>query len=118
MKMKKYIYPVCLAMGLTAASCSLDEFPQASITPETFFKTENDLRLYTNSFYNAFPGASTFYTENVDITTGREIPEIVRGAYVIPTTGGLEPVTQYQFLLGTLAAMRRRDGPQPLGCRG
>ncbi len=88
MKMKKYIYPVCLAMGLTAASCSLDEFPQASITPETFFKTENDLRLYTNSFYNAFPGASTFYTENVDITTGREIPEIVRGAYVIPTTGG------------------------------
>lgn len=86
--MKKNIYTVFLIMGLMTTSCDLNELPQASITPETFFTTENDLQLYTNSFYNAFPGASSFYNENVDITTGREIPEIIRGAYVIPNTGG------------------------------
>lgn len=77
-----------MTVGLMMTSCNLTELPQAAITPETFFNTENDLRLYTNSFYGALPSASTFYTENVDITTGREIPEIIRGAYVIPTTGG------------------------------
>lgn len=86
--MKRYIYSVFFVMGLITTSCDLNELPQASITPETFFRTENDLHLYTNSFYNAFPGASSFYNENVDITTGREIPEIIRGAYVIPNTGG------------------------------
>ena len=77
-----------MAMGLMTTSCDINELPQASITPETFFQTEEDLHLYTNSFYGAFPGADRFYNENVDITTGREIPEIIRGAYVIPTTGG------------------------------
>lgn len=86
--MKRYIYSVFFVMGLITTSCDLNELPQASITPETFFRTENDLHLYTNSFYNAFPGASSFYNENIDITTGREIPEIIRGAYVIPNTGG------------------------------
>lgn len=75
-----------LVIGLS--SCDLDEFPMDELTPETFFKNENDLKLYTNSFYSMFPGASTFYAESTDITIGRDLPEAIRGARVVPNTGG------------------------------
>lgn len=85
--MKKILFYIgLLVIGLS--SCDLDEFPMDELTPETFFKNENDLKLYTNSFYSMFPGASTFYAESTDITIGRDLPEAIRGARIVPNTGG------------------------------
>ena len=42
--MKKSILYIAIAT-LLLSSCSLDEFPEDQISPENFFRTENDLRL-------------------------------------------------------------------------
>lgn len=85
--MKKSILYIAIAT-LLLSSCSLDEFPEDQISPENFFRTENDLRLYCNSFYSALPGAATFYEESTDDVVGRDMSDAIRGTRVIPNTGG------------------------------
>ena len=43
------------AVALTA--CDLDEYPKDSVSPETFFKTEKELKLYSNQSYTVLPDA-------------------------------------------------------------
>lgn len=74
-----------------AALCScddLDEFPKDKMSPESYFKSETELELYTNQFYSLMPSASTafnYYLEEgehiVIPTPSREI----LGARTIPT---------------------------------
>ncbi|GAB3163230.1 RagB/SusD family nutrient uptake outer membrane protein [Telluribacter humicola] len=78
----------CLAIALGLVSCNLDLLPQDAIAPETFFKTENDLQLYTNSFYNALPGAEDVYNEDVDNVVKTSLRDELRGTRVVPTSGG------------------------------
>lgn len=85
--MKKNILYIGIA-SLLLASCSLDELPGDEISPESFFKTENDLKLYCNSFYGALPGAQVFYQESTDDIVGRDMSEALRGTRIIPNTGG------------------------------
>ena len=85
--MKKNIIYIGIA-ALLLSSCSLTELPGDSISPENYFKTESDLKLYCNSFYGMFPGASTFYAESVDDVVGRDLSEALRGARIVPNTGG------------------------------
>ena len=42
-----------MALGLMFASCEdfLTEYPKNKITPDDFFKTEREISLYANSFY-------------------------------------------------------------------
>ena len=50
--MKKYIILICAALA-GAVSCDfLNTVPKDTIAPESYFKTENDLQLFTNPLYN------------------------------------------------------------------
>ncbi|WP_031529262.1 RagB/SusD family nutrient uptake outer membrane protein [Dyadobacter crusticola] len=84
--MKKLIAIIVLSIGL--ASCDLNELPMDAISPETFFKTENDLLLYTNSFYNMLPGAEDVYNEDVDNVVKNNLRDELQGTRIVPTNGG------------------------------
>lgn len=84
--MKKILTIIALAAGL--ASCDLNELPMDAISPDTFFKTENDLLLYTNSFYNALPSGEDIYNEDVDNIVKNSLREELQGTRVVPTSGG------------------------------
>jgi len=54
----KYLYASILLIAIVAMGCSkdfLNRVPETNISDGEFWKTANDLRLYSNSFYNAFP---------------------------------------------------------------
>ncbi len=82
----KKIFTVLLAVGLV--SCDLDRLPLDSIAPETFFNTENDLLLYTNSFYNMLPSAEEVYNEDADNVVKSSLRDEIQGTRVVPTSGG------------------------------
>ncbi|RAJ02279.1 putative outer membrane starch-binding protein [Chitinophaga skermanii] len=72
------------------SSCSdfLDREPLSQISPDNFFRTENDLKLYINSLNTTFPSAEDVYNEDIDNVVKTTLPEIVTGKRVIPVTGG------------------------------
>ena len=84
--MKKFLSIIAMAIGLI--SCDLDQLPLDAISPNTFFNTENDLLLYTNSFYNMLPSAEDVYNEDVDNVVKNSLREELQGTRVVPTSGG------------------------------
>lgn len=76
---------------LLICSCKkdfLDRQPLASISPDAFFRTESDLKLYTNSFYSAFPSAEGIYNEAVDNIVKTDLGELITGKRTVPVSGG------------------------------
>lgn len=73
--MKKTIYITTLFITYLFMSCSddlLDKTPLDTISEPDFWKTESDLELYANSFYQdlpSWPGTSLGYAENPDNDT-------------------------------------------------
>jgi len=91
--MKKYI--VLLSAVLVLASCNddfLDRYPQTSVAPEEFFKSEEDLELYVNGLLTmAGPGSyqSDQSSDNMATTGAVEIKNIMTGSPSSQTlTGG------------------------------
>lgn len=95
--MKRYIFRVLFFFGLLLSwSCNedfLDKFPLDTVTPQTFFKTENDLKLYANSFYTLLPvhksgGGGTFWIDGNSDNMVPGIPDLrFAGTRPIPATG-------------------------------
>ena len=60
--MKRYFLIPFIAMALGLAACDinvdltgdeyLDRTPLSTISPENYFRTETDLQLFSNTFYN------------------------------------------------------------------
>lgn len=88
MKLRNIILLSMAAIGL--AACNLDEYPEDSVSPETFFKTEKELKLYSNQFYTMLPDASDLFQEVSDyIVHGLSYSDVMRGyAHIVPSTGG------------------------------
>jgi len=87
--MKKKYSLFGLIIGLIFfASCEMNNLPLDSISPNTFFNTENDLRLYTNSFYNMLPSAEGIYNEKIDNVVSSDLADELRGTRIVPTSGG------------------------------
>ena len=91
--MKKYILYISAAFVL--ASCNddfLDKYPQTSVAPEEFFKTEEDLELYVNGLLTmAGPGnyLADQSSDNLATTGAIEIKNIMTGTPSSQTvTGG------------------------------
>ena len=90
MKSRKYIYFV-LILSVMAASCEknvLDQYPTASISPNTFFQTESDLKAYTNLFYSHLPDAGFIYGEDADNVVKSSVEREIAGTRLVPTTDG------------------------------
>ena len=84
--MKRLLYIITIGLSLTA--CDMDKYPLDAVSPDTFFDTENDLRLYSNSFYDALPSASDIYGEAVDNIIKMDLADEIRGTRIVPTNDG------------------------------
>ncbi|GHV10425.1 hypothetical protein FACS1894162_4410 [Bacteroidia bacterium] len=79
---------VMIIMIQTFSACEdwLDKIPQDRMTPATFFTNEEELRLYTNSFYSVFPTAEDLGKESADILILSELIQEVAGTRLVPAT--------------------------------
>jgi hypothetical protein len=81
--MKKYIL-ICL-IALVAQACDdtfMDRYPRTAISPEEFFKSEDDLRLYVNGLLS-LPGMGEYQadqsSDNLATTAAVEVKTIMTG---------------------------------------
>lgn len=89
--MKKIIYIYALlSCGMMACSKDyLERLPESAVTPEASFKTEKDLALFTNSFYDAaLPSAEGVYNESVDNIVKTTLDDELTGKRQVPISGG------------------------------
>lgn len=85
------IYNIVLivaVMAFSACSKFLDREPQAQISPDNFFKTEKDLKLYINSMYTMVPDAEGIYNEDMDNVVKSALSSFLIGKRDIPVSGG------------------------------
>ena len=85
----KYKLIVC-GLFIALISCDLTEIPKDALSPDTFFKNETQLRLYTNQFYTLLPEADDMYDEiSNQVVRGAALSDIIIGSSrMIPATGG------------------------------
>lgn len=133
--MKKIIFALSIMFGLTA--CTLEREDYTEISPETFPKTENDLRLALNALYYEFvtgnwDGGAIFsanyggYQVMSDMTTdalwscwGWESDDLRYHQWTATMTGGIanniyQSFAHYQFLSkarNTIRRIEQSDAP-------
>lgn len=88
--MKSPYYLLILIVALFSCNKDfLDRYPVTEVSPQTFFRTEQDLIMYTNSFYAYLPGdaviSADLSSDNVENGT---LDPLVAGMRVIPVTFG------------------------------
>lgn len=59
---------IIMSLGFSAFSCEPDisEFPEDKMRPEDYFKSETELELWTNKFYNQLSDAGEIVGQNAD----------------------------------------------------
>lgn len=88
--MKRYIIiAIALIIGLTACDDLLDTKPLSQISPATYFKTETDLQLFSNTFYNNLLDKSP-YDDQSDLYIQQNLSaEMIGGSRrTVPNSGG------------------------------
>lgn len=96
MKKIKIIYIVALFSILVACNDDfLERYPISELSPETYFKSEAELKTYTNGFYSMLPtefdDANYVYQRFPaygDEWSKITVPVEFRGTRVVPTSGG------------------------------
>lgn len=88
MKMKKYLM-IIAAAALAFASCDmLDKAPQSEMSPESYFKTEQDLELFSNTFYNNLLPKSPYGYQSDHYVKQTMSDELHGGSYrIVPNSG-------------------------------
>lgn len=92
MKHHSIIFFILLFTTAFLASCKKDFLqrePLSEITSESFFNNENDLKLYTNSFYSYLPDSDIFSADvNSDNVETAATSDLIAGRRVVPTDAG------------------------------
>ncbi|SIN66330.1 RagB/SusD family nutrient uptake outer membrane protein [Chitinophaga niabensis] len=81
-----YIFALILLLGACKKEDFLDRFPQDAISDPTYFKNENDLKLYLNRFYDALPVQRGNNEANSDNFAQGNRNTFLAGEYVVPAT--------------------------------
>ena len=86
--MKKYLILIATA-ALAFASCDLlNKEPLSEMSPESYFKTEQDLQLFSNTFYNNLLPKSPFSSQSDHYVKQTMSDELHGGTYrVVPNSG-------------------------------
>lgn len=90
--MKKYSASLFCLFGLLIffQSCKkgiLDKTPLSEVSPQRFFNTEQDLVLYTNSFYTALNGANAYSGDLAsDNVEQNSVNQLLMGSLQVPET--------------------------------
>lgn len=124
MKTRKIIY-ILLFVVIAFASCKKDSFlnrtPLSDISPQNFFKNENDLQLYCNQYYSQLR-VQTFVKadDNSDDKANVSLDVFLAGTYTIPNTAPTSPdpnqvqwnfsyIRSYNFFLANYAKANISD---------
>jgi starch-binding outer membrane protein, SusD/RagB family len=95
--MKKYLSVIVFIGAFLTTSCEkdfLDRHPLDEISPDVYFKTANDLKLFANRFYVLLPahsgwGGGTFWNErNSDNLVPGAFDIRLSGTRTVPSSGG------------------------------
>lgn len=89
--MKKNFNNIMIGAGLIVSlvSCDLDKVPLATLSPETYFSNEEELRLYSNKFYeDVLPEAADIYNDRADVIISTPLNTEISGQRTVPATGG------------------------------
>ena len=68
----KKIISFILALSFLYA-CNMEELPQAKVSKKPVFGSETGLEMYTNSFYETFPNATTIYSNSYYIALNQVV---------------------------------------------
>ena len=85
-----YIVSWLFALAISFVSCDdwLDKTPKDRLYPDVYFKTEDELRLFTNQFYNNLvPSAVDIYSESSDLIVRSDLMLEMSGQRIIPDEG-------------------------------
>ena len=91
--MKKYT-AILATLLVGAVSCNpldiLNTKPEATLDKETFFKQEDNLRLYSDAFYGVYNDIDEFYEQQTDHFVNKDLSAQMRGtnSRQVPATGG------------------------------
>ncbi|MDO5036384.1 MAG: RagB/SusD family nutrient uptake outer membrane protein [Porphyromonas sp.] len=81
------IASLVLVLGLVSCDKALDVTPKDRLTPENYFRNENELEMFSNTFYAMLPGESGIIRESADIIAKSEMIDELRGTRIIPGSG-------------------------------
>lgn len=112
--MKKY-FVIFASLMLAAVSCNiLDTTPGSQIGTPSFFKTENDLKLFSNAFYDQFDDKSDFYKEQSDHFVNFEMSAVLKGGKnrSVPSSGGGWSWTMLRRINNLLFYVNQCDDPK------
>ena len=84
-KISKWLMALCCIAGVS--SCDITLYPEDKLTPDSYFRNETDLQLFTNSFYTYLPSTG-IYQDEADIIINPILMEEMSGQRVVPETGG------------------------------
>ena len=68
-----------IILMFTVCGCDLTLLPEDTVTPDTYFKSETDMQLWTNHFYLLFDGAETPAGQNADDMVDKIMGEVISG---------------------------------------
>lgn len=110
----KKIYLILLS-GFLFTACNkdfLERYPTSSVSPPTFFTSENDFKIYTNQFYNFLPGGTDVFGETADNIVKSSLDPEVAGTRLLPETDSKwnwEKLRAINFLLTSSNAINYKD---------
>lgn len=78
---------LCSLLATVGCDDMLDAYPKDRMSPETFFKSESELKAFSMIFYENFPG-STLYVEDSDHYIQAGLSDELKGTRQIPASGG------------------------------
>ena len=91
--MKKYT-AILATLLVGAVSCNpldiLNTKPEATLDKETFFKSEDNLRMYSDAFYGVYNDIDEFYEQQTDHFVNKDLSAQMRGtnSRTVPASGG------------------------------
>ena len=106
----KYTLVGIAALGLYGCEDQLDRYPKDKLTPDKFFRNEQECQLYTNDFYTIFP--TTVYGESADVIAKNVLTSEVLGNRTVPATASTwkwEKLRDINFFLEYSSNCKDRD---------
>ena len=77
-----------ILLGAACSSCDLTLIPEDTVTPQTFFKTETDLRLWTNQFYTMLESPDNAAGLNADDMVDKSMGDVISGTRMASDESG------------------------------
>lgn len=78
---------ILITLGLISCNDYLNVIPKDKMIPENYFRNENELQMFSNTFYTQLPGESAIIREGVDHIAKSEMSDELRGSRIIPGSG-------------------------------